>query len=312
MVNALKFIKQYDESDCGPACLTMLAIYFGKNTMISRVREWSKTDKEGTSLYGLIKGGEKLGINLTGVRADKISDIKKDELPVIAHIINEKGFMHFIIVEKVTDKNIFILDPAKGKEKLSFAEFEKLWTGVLMLVQNDYTYGYDNDVPSKMKLFGRIIQNNKFIIINILILSIIINLLGIAGAFYFKMLVDNIIPSQILKNLHILSIAILFLYIVNAFVSLIRYQASLNLSLKIDMSFMKDYYKHVLNLPIKFYETRKSGEILSRFSDISYIREALSSVTITLLVDTLMIIIGGIILYHFSSYSVIFNYWFIF
>ena len=199
MVNALKFIKQYDESDCGPACLTMLAIYFGKNTMISRVREWSKTDKEGTSLYGLIKGGEKLGINLTGVRADKISDIKKDELPVIAHIINEKGFMHFIIVEKVTDKNIFILDPAKGKEKLSFAEFEKLWTGVLMLVQNDYTYGYDNDVPSKMKLFGRIIQNNKFIIINILILSIIINLLGIAGAFYFKMLVDNIIPSQILK-----------------------------------------------------------------------------------------------------------------
>ena len=79
--------------------------------------------------------------------------------------------MHFIIVEKVTDKNIFILDPAKGKEKLSFAEFEKLWTGVLMLVQNDYTYGYDNDVPSKMKLFGRIIQNNKFIIINILILS---------------------------------------------------------------------------------------------------------------------------------------------
>lgn len=301
MVNALKFIKQYDESDCGPACLTMLAIYFGKNTMISRVREWSKTDKEGTSLYGLIKGGEKLGINLTGVRADKISDIKKDELPVIAHIINEKGFMHFIIVEKVTDKNIFILDPAKGKEKLSFAEFEKLWTGVLMLVQNDYTYGYDNDVPSKMKLFGRIIQNNKFIIINILILSIIINLLGIAGAFYFKMLVDNIIPSQILKNLHILSIAILFLYIVNAFVSLIRYQASLNLSLKIDMSFMKDYYKHVLNLPIKFYETRKSGEILSRFSDISYIREALSSVTITLLVDTLMIIIGGIILFIQSS-----------
>ena len=93
---------------------------------------------------------------------------------------------------------------------------------------------------------------------------------------------------------------LLYNYIVNAFVSLIRYQASLNLSLKIDMSFMKDYYKHVLNLPIKFYETRKSGEILSRFSDISYIREALSSVTITLLVDTLMIIK---FIYKYSTYS---------
>ncbi|WP_193014081.1 peptidase domain-containing ABC transporter [Staphylococcus equorum] len=297
----MKFIKQYDESDCGPACLTMLGIYFGKNTMLSRVREWSKTDKEGTSLYGLIKGGEKLGINLTGVRAEEISDIKNDELPIIAHIINEKGFMHFIIVEKITSKKLHILDPAKGKEKISFPEFEKMWTGVLMLVQNDPTYGHDNNIPSKMKLFTEIIHNNKFVIINIFILSIIINLLGIAGAFYFKMLVDNIIPSQVFKNLHILSTAVLLLYILNAIVSLIRYQVSLNLSLKIDISFMKDYYRRVLNLPVKFYETRKSGEILSRFSDISYIREALSSVTITLLVDTLMIIIGGSILFTQSS-----------
>lgn len=159
----MKFIKQYDESDCGPACLTMLGIYFGKNTMLSRVREWSKTDKEGTSLYGLIKGGEKLGINLTGVRAEEISDIKNDELPIIAHIINEKGFMHFIIVEKITSKKLHILDPAKGKEKISFPEFEKMWTGVLMLVQNDPTYGHDNNIPSKMKLFTEIIHNNKFI-----------------------------------------------------------------------------------------------------------------------------------------------------
>ncbi|HDI6580296.1 TPA: peptidase domain-containing ABC transporter, partial [Staphylococcus aureus] len=127
------------------------------------------------------------------------------------------------------------------------------------------------------------------------------NILGIIGAFYFKYLVDTIIPSQIIQNLHILSIAVLFIYLINALVSLIRYQASLNLSLKIDMNFMKDYYYHVLNLPIKFYETRKSGEILSRFSDLSHIREALSSVTITLLVDTLMVLVGGTALFFQSA-----------
>lgn len=132
-------------------------------------------------------------------------------------------------------------------------------------------------------------------------LSLFINILGIIGAFYFKYLVDTIIPSQIIQNLHILSIAVLFIYLINALVSLIRYQASLNLSLKIDMNFMKDYYYHVLNLPIKFYETRKSGEILSRFSDLSHIREALSSVTITLLVDTLMVLVGGTALFFQSA-----------
>ena len=265
--------------------------------MISRIREWSKTDKEGTSLYGLIKGGKHLGIELTGVKAEKANDIDKSDLPLIAHIMNEQGYMHFIIIEKITEKKFHIIDPAKGKEKINFKEFEEKWTGILMLVQNDDSYGYDENIPSKSKVFIKILKNNKASIINIFLLSIFINFLGIIGAFYFKYLIDTIIPSKILENLHIISIAVLFLYLLHSLISLIRYQASLNLSLKIDMNFMKDYYYHVLNLPVKFYETRKSGEILSIFSDLSLIREALSSVTITILVDTLMVVVGGTILF---------------
>ncbi|MDW8544526.1 peptidase domain-containing ABC transporter [Staphylococcus sp. 50Mo3-1] len=268
-----------------------------KKTLVSRIRKWSRTDEEGTSLYGLIKGGERLGIELTGVKADGIKDIQVSDLPLIAHILNEDGFPHFIIIEKKTHNKLYIIDPAKGKEKMSFYEFEKNWDGILMLVKNNPNFGYDETLPSKYKLFSEILKDNKFIIINIFILSIVINLLGIFGAFYYKYLIDTIIPSRILENLHMITIAVLFLYVVNAVVSLIRYQISLKLSLKIDMDFMKKYYQHVLNLPVTFYEKRKSGEILSRFSDLSNIREALSSVTITLLVDTLMVIVGGSILF---------------
>ncbi|MGJ5682680.1 peptidase domain-containing ABC transporter [Staphylococcus equorum] len=297
----MKFINQYDESDCGPACLAMLAQHYGKKPMLSRIREWSKTDKEGTSLYGLIKGGRHLGIELTGVRGEQIEDIENDDLPVIAHVVNEEGFMHFIIIEKKKNNKLHILDPARGKRKCNFSEFEEKWTGILLLVKNNPSFEQSYSIPKKSQLFRKILKNNKFAIMNILILSIIINLLGITGAFYFKYLIDTIIPSRILGNLHIISIAVLFLYLINSFISLIRYQASLNLSLKIDINFMKDYYYHVLHLPVKFYETRKSGEILSRFSDLSHIREALSSVTITLLVDTLMVVVGGTILFTQSS-----------
>ncbi|MDK9844676.1 peptidase domain-containing ABC transporter [Staphylococcus equorum] len=293
----MKVIKQYDESDCGPACLAMIAHYHKKKTLLSRIREWAKTNEEGTSLYGLIEAGKKLGIELTGVKADSLIDLESTELPMIAHIVNDKGFMHFVIIEKRKKKTLHIIDPAKGKEKINVLDFEKKWTGVLLLVQNNASYGKDTNIPSKFKLFLNIFKHNKRTIINIFLLSLFINFLGIAGAFYFKYLVDTIIPSKILENLHIISIAVLFLYLINAFVSLIRYQSSLNLSLKIDMDFMKDYYYHVLKLPINFYETRKSGEILSRFSDLSHIREAFSSVTITLLVDSLMVIVGGTILF---------------
>lgn len=297
----MKFIEQYDESDCGPACLAMLSQYYGKKTVISRIRQWSKTDKEGTTLYGLIKAGEYLGLNLTGFSTDNIEDIKKSKLPVLVHIINEQGFPHFIIIEKRTKNKFHIIDPAKGKEKINSSDFESKWTGVLILVQNNPSINYDENIPSKINVFKQILKNNKFIIMYVFVLSVIINFLGIAGAFYYKYLVDSIIPSNILKKLHIISIAVLLLYIIHAFISFLRYQVSLKLSLKIDIDFMKNYYYHVLNLPVNFYERRKSGEILSRFSDLSKIREALSSVTITLLVDTLMVIVGGSILFYQSS-----------
>lgn len=96
-----------------------------KKTLISRIREWTKTDKNGTSLYGMIEGGKQLGIELTGVKAKKVNDISNTDLPLIAHITNEQGYMHFIIIERKTENKIYIIDPAKGKEKISFTEFEK-------------------------------------------------------------------------------------------------------------------------------------------------------------------------------------------
>ncbi|MDW8574374.1 cysteine peptidase family C39 domain-containing protein [Staphylococcus shinii] len=73
-----------------------------------------------------MKGGERLGIELTGVKADGIKDIQVSDLPLIAHILNEDGFPHFIIIEKKTHNKLYIIDPAKGKEKMSFYEFEKI------------------------------------------------------------------------------------------------------------------------------------------------------------------------------------------
>lgn len=294
---SIKFIKQYDEKDCGPTCIAMISQFFGKRVSIPRLREYAKTDRLGTNLYGLIKAGEHIDISLTGVKANSVNELKKIELPIIAHVINKQGYNHFIIIESFKKNKLHIVDPAKGKYKLTENEFNEIWTNVAVLVEKMDSFNKQNIAPSYMTIFADIFKKNYKTLIMIAIISVFINLTGIVGALYFKILTDDVIPSNVTSKLHTISLGVLILYIINALITYLRYQMILKLSLKIDIGLMKDYFKHVLHLPMNFFDTRKSGEILQRFMDTSKIREAMSSSTITLLVDTFMIIIGGVLLY---------------
>lgn len=298
---SIKYIQQYDEKDCGPTCLAMISQYYGKRVSIPRLREYAKTDKLGTNLYGLVKAGEKIGIKLTGVKIEELATFNEIKLPIIAHVINQQGYDHFVIVEKFKKETFYIVDPAKGKYKLEAIEFQKMWTNIAVLVEKMDCFDKENEAPSYLNIFSDIIKANYKKLIIVIICSIFINIVGMIGAIYFKVLTDEIIPSNIIESLHIISFGIFILYIFNAFINYCRYQLILKLSLKIDISLMKDYFNHVLHLPSNFFDTRKSGEILQRFMDTSKIREALSSSTVTLFVDTLMIIIGSILLYMQSS-----------
>src|SRR5699024_12807145 len=105
---SIKFIRQYDEKDCGPACLAMISQYYGKRVSIPKLRELAKTDKLGTNLLGLVKAAEKIGISLTGVEADSYFNLKEVRLPIIAHIVNSQGYDHFIIIERSEERRVGI------------------------------------------------------------------------------------------------------------------------------------------------------------------------------------------------------------
>ncbi|MGX0036135.1 ATP-binding cassette, subfamily C, bacteriocin exporter [Staphylococcus auricularis] len=293
----MKFIQQYDEKDCGPTCIAMLAQHFGKRVSVPRLRDLAKTDKLGTNLYGLVHAAKEIGLELTGVEVDSVAEFDNVELPVIAHIINQQGYDHFIIIEQIKNGELHVVDPAKGKYKLTEAEFLEMWTHVVVLVEKMDSFTTESSDPSYMSIFGDMFKKNYKRVFAVVITSIFINIVGIVSAFFIKYLTDDIIPSNILSRLHILGIAILLLYIINIVVTYVRYHLILNMSLSIDLDLMKRYFRHVLHLPIKFFDTRKSGEILQRFMDISKIREALSSSTVTLFVDTLMIIVGAVLLF---------------
>lgn len=298
---SIKFIRQLDEKDCGPCCLAMILNFYGKKVSISELRNLSKTDNKGTNLYGMINAGKHMGLNIEGLKAENTKDLEHLRFPIIAHIINESGYEHFIIIEKIKNEKVLIIDPAKGKYKLPIIEFEKYWTRIILTVEKNEDFTKESSYPSIIKMFLSLFKSNQKFVWFIILLSILVNILSILGTFYFKFLVDSIIPANLISSLNKISLGIVILYITHSLITYIRLQLILKLSIKIDKKLMIDYFEHVLHLPISFFDTRKPGEILSRFMDTSKIRETLSSVTVTLFVDSLMVIIGGIVLYFQSS-----------
>ncbi|MGW7999346.1 peptidase domain-containing ABC transporter [Staphylococcus xylosus] len=292
----IKFIQQYDETDCAPTCLAMISKYYGKKLPVSKIREYAKTDKQGTNLFGLIEAGKKIGLSLEGYEAC-YDDLEDFNYPLIAHVINEKGYDHFVIIEKKKEDTLYIVDPDKGKYKISTTNFQKLWTNIILTVEKNERFNTESDYPSASQFLKDNLKGNYSILFLVVLISLFINLIGILGAFFLQLLTDYIIPSNVIENLHKIALGFLLLFLANALIQFIRFQLILHISLKIDLKLMRKYLEVVLKLPTNFFETRKNGEILSRFTDITKIREALSSVAVTLLVDSLMIIIGGIILY---------------
>ncbi|OPD23704.1 bacteriocin ABC transporter ATPase [Clostridium botulinum] len=299
-------IKQHDYKDCGCACLATICKTYGLKYPISKIREISGTDKDGTSALGLIKASEKLGFAAKGVRMNKDEDIYGNiPLPAIAHVVIDKTMLHYVVIYKITEKEIIIADPAKGIVKYTPQEFFEIWTGILLIMTPTVKFEKGNKEKGLFQRFFKLIKPQRKLLINIFLASIIYTILGIIGAFYFKFILDDIIPNNLNKSLHMMSIGIIVLTLFKVLLGAFRTQLLIYLGQNMDIPLMLGYYEHVINLPMNFFGTREVGEIISRFNDATKIRDAISGATLTMMIDSLMVIIGGIFLY--TSNNILFG-----
>ncbi|QWG48399.1 peptidase domain-containing ABC transporter (plasmid) [Bacillus mycoides] len=294
-------IKQHDLKDCGPACLAMISRYYGYIMSLSKIREIAGTDLQGTNVQGLINAGENLGFKVKGVKVTDPESLKEIPLPAIAHVVVDGGLLHYVVIHKIKKDKIYIADPAKGLVTYSLNSFCQIWTGILVLMAPGENFKKGKASQSTLSGFFSLLKQQTNLVIPLFFASIFFNLFGLLGAFYFKFLIDDIVTNQLIQTLHIVSIGIVLLYIFKAILSYFRIHLILYLSRRIDIKIMLGYYRHVVGLPMNFFETRKVGEIISRFMDASKIRDALSTITITLMIDTVMVMLGAILLYTHNS-----------
>lgn len=293
-------IKQHDITDCGAACLATICKQYGYKKPISQIREIAGTDKQGTNALGLVKAAENLGFIAKGVKGTKDHLSGEFPLPAIAHVLVD-NVLHYVVIHKISKGKVLVADPAEGLINYDLDDFCGKWSGVLILLVPNNTFEKKDETIGLFSRFFSLIYPHKKLVAEIFISSLLFTLLGILGAFHFKFLIDDVFVGGLKKSLHAISIGMVILTTFKVLLNSFRKHLLLYLSQKIDVALIFEYYRHVLKLPMSFFDTRKVGEILSRLNDASKIRAAVSGATLSVLIDTLMIIGGGIVLYIQSS-----------
>ena len=292
-----KFVRQENLKDCGAACLLMIMRYYGGNYPLEQLRQMMKMDKNGTTAFNLIKAAEKVGFDARGYRCNDYDNLK---YPAIAHVILDKVYHHFVVIEKVDIKNkvITIADPALGIKKYSFTEFDQIWTHAIINLYPVRKIDNINVIKNVKKTIYQIIYPYKNLFAFILALSIIYTAFNIVNTFYFKIIIDN-------TSLSTVTYVYLFLFffvitIARILTDFVRNKLLIYINKKIDKSLMENTFKHLLALPWQYFNSRTTGDIVARLNDLSYVRELISRCAIILLID-FVLVVGSLIVMWFIN-----------
>lgn len=287
------FIPQHDESDCGVACLASLLLYYGKYVSLRSIREHCGTDREGTSGYGIVKGAEHFGLFC---KCALSKEKELSDLPLPSIFLLHSKIDHYIVVYKITERFVFATDPDLGERKIPLAEFKELWTGVFFILYPKTEFKKGGEKTRLVSYFFELIKPHKKIMVYTIISSLMLSLFGIVTSFYFRFLIDEVLYSEAKSTLNVCTACYLLIIIFKAVISFCRSQIILYLGRKLDISLSGGFFSHLLRLPLEFFSSRKTGEILSRINDAATVRDAVSSTTLSLIIDSFMILMGGAVL----------------
>src|SRR5213593_808736 len=281
-------IHQHDASDCGPAVLAMVAAYYKKRVSIARIREAAGTDRRGTNLAGLSSAAERLGFEARAVRASR-EGIEQIPLPAVAHW-REANRNHFVVLYEASPKRVTIGDPASGLRHLTPEEFHKNWTGVLLLLTPTPRLG--DVVRSKSplhRLFSLLLPHYR-LFLGALTAAVLMTVLGLTSSFFIQALVDSVFVLKRTPALNWLGLGMLVVTLARAGFLELRSYLLAHLSQRIDAETVLNYHRHLLGLPLIFFYSRRTGEILSRLNDAIKIRVALSATTLSVVVDSCLVL----------------------
>jgi ATP-binding cassette, subfamily C, bacteriocin exporter len=286
------FVRQHDQSDCGAAALATIARHYRIPVGLEQMRTLAGTDRIGTNLLGLVQAAEKIGFSARAVKGpyEALSSVP---LPAIVHTHTPEGLGHFIVLHHYSDTAVVVADPAHGVYKLSKEEFCERWTGYLLMMAPDaqrQAQSLGKAPTSAWRRYLALLRPHTGLVLEAFCCAVLMTLLGLSTSFFIQHLVDNVLLRNESKLLNALGIGMVLVLVFKVLFGTLREYLLAHVSRKVDLGLIAGYARHILGLPLNFFEMRRVGEILSRVNDAGKLREAISGTTTTVLVDGVLVV----------------------
>lgn len=276
-------VLQHSEEDCGAACLATVAKTHRRTFAISRVREAVGTGQLGTTLLGLRRGAEVLGFNARAVKATPELIDRLEEVPLPA-IIHWKGY-HWVVLHGRQRKRYVVADPGIGVRYLTREALTDAWSnGVMLLLEPDASrfYQQPNDRIAGLERFLGRVWHYRGLIAAVLPLNLVIGLLSLAFPLLIQILTDDVLVRGDFDLLVTVAIAVTAMTLFSSVMQLIQAHLVAHFAQRLELGLALDFGRQILQLPLNYYESHRSGEIVSRLRDIREINLLISQVVISL------------------------------
>ncbi|WP_158797732.1 peptidase domain-containing ABC transporter [Pedobacter sp. L105] len=304
------FYRQPDLMDCGPTSLRMVAKYFGRNFKLQTLRQLCGINKEGVNLLGINDAAEKIGFDSSAVHIN-IQELKEVKLPCILHWRQN----HFIVLYKIKRNNYYLADPGAGFIVLDQASFQKNWLGkdhpqqeraegiALLLSPTPLFFEQKNEKENDLMLSPvlRYLIIYRQLVIQLLFALGIGSLVQLVVPFLTQSIVDIGINTSNLNFVYIILIAQAMLIVGRVSIEFLRSWILLHMSTRINISILTDFLIKLMKLPISFFDTKMTGDIMQRMNDQQRIESFLTGSALSTLFSAFNLIIFSIVLAYYNT-----------
>jgi len=311
VIENFKVVYQNSESECVPACLAMVTNYYGRNFTLGQIREIANIHANEALLPDVCNAAEMMGFRAKPYKCT-FEDLGKLELPCI--ILWEN--YHYMVLYRVSDTNAWVGDPEKGLRKLSRKEFETGWDGMLVVCEPTQKFRHLEPVANPWARFIAYLLPYKIHFMEAMIAALVMNLLSLATPLFIQNIVDKVVVHKDKGLLNMMLIGMGMTAIFKLMTSTTQNLLIAHTISRVDLNLMAEFYRHILSLPMKFFQGRQIGDILTRFGENQKIRGILAGSTITVILNTLMLVVYFMMMRIYSPtltwFVIFFIPWYIF
>ena len=294
IVKRYPFFQQQSASDCGAASLVMVGQYWGKRFNVNRLREISNADRNGASLRGLVIAAESIGFTTRPVKTS-LESLAQQDLPAIVHWEGK----HYIVVYQVTSTQVIVGDPAIGQRTLTHTEFEAGWTGYTLLLQPTTLLKNAEEGSIPFWQFVDLVKPHRIVLVEIFLASVMIQVFGLITPVFTQLLLDRVVVQRSSLTLNAIGLGLLIFGLFKVAMTGLRQYLLDHVANRVDISLIVGFISHTLKLPLKYFESRYVGDIISRVQENRKIQQFLTGETLSILLDMLtMFVYAGLMFWY--------------